>query len=219
MIGREEETAMGFTWIDRNSWKREEYFAHYLSAVPRSYSMTVRLDVTELRRAGRKLYPTMLFALARAVNRQEEFRMSLDSAGRLGVFDEMWPSYTVFHPETETFSNLWTAYVPDYERFCRAYERDIADYGAILRMNAKPHQPPHTFPVSMVPWESFDSFQLHLPNGGSYLTPIFTMGRIRLEGGRQMLPLAVQVHHAVCDGYHVCRLIGDVRAFLEGKED
>ena len=29
-----------------------------------------------------------------------------------------------------------------------------------------------------------------------------------------LLPLAAQVHHAVCDGFHLCRLIGEVRAWL-----
>ena len=33
--------------------------------------------------------------------------------------------------------------------------------------------------------------------------PIFTMGKYFERDGRRMLPLSIQVHHAVCDGYHV----------------
>ena len=63
-----------FQLIDRSTWKREEYFNHYFSDVPCTYSMTVRLDITELRVKRVSLYPTMLYLIACVVNRHEEFR-------------------------------------------------------------------------------------------------------------------------------------------------
>ena len=36
-------------------------------------------------------------------------------------------------------------------------------------------------------------------------------------GERVLLPLAVQVHHAVCDGFHLSRLIADVEALIAGE--
>ena len=41
------------------------------------------------------------------------------------------------------------------------------------------------------------------------------MGKYYEEGGGIWLPLAVQVHHAVCDGFHVCRFINDLQAKLD----
>ena len=35
------------------------------------------------------------------------------------------------------------------------------------------------------------------------MLPIFTMGKIFEMSGKSLLPLSIQVHHAVCDGYHV----------------
>ena len=29
------------------------------------------------------------------------------------------------------------------------------------------------------------------------------MGKYEEQNGRRLLPLSIQVHHAVCDGYHV----------------
>ena len=49
----------------------------------------------------------------------------------------------------------------------------------------------------------FSSMNLNLYDGADYLSPIFTMGQIFKENGRTRLPLAIQVHHAVCDGYYV----------------
>ena len=103
-----------FQLIDRSTWKRKEYFNHYFSDVPCTYSMTVRLDITELREKRVSLYPTMLYLIACVVNRHEEFRTALDENGEVGVYDYLSPCYTVFHKESETFSNLWTTYSPNY---------------------------------------------------------------------------------------------------------
>lgn len=205
---------MTFRPIDLAVWPRREYFEHYFSAVPCQYSMTVKLDITTLREKELPLYPTMLYALARSVERHEEFRTAFDPEGRLGVYDHLDPCYTVFHKSSETFSCLWTEYQEDYAAFCRAYREDVAAYGSAAGFAGKPGTPPHVFNVSMIPWESFESFHLQLPQGNGYLLPIFTIGRFYEDGGRVWLPLAAQVHHAVCDGFHLCRFIGEVRTWL-----
>ena len=209
---------MTFTPIGRAHWARKEYFDHYFSQVPCTYSAVFQLDITRLRQQGQKLYPTMLYHIAAEVNLHAEFRTALDGAGQLGIYDRMHPCYTIFHKESETFSSLWTEYTPDYEAFCEAYRRDMAQYGGNLGMEAKPGTPENTFPVSMLPWASFEGFNLNLQKGYDYLLPIFTMGRYQETGGKTLLPLAVQVHHAVCDGFHLCRFVNGLQARLDGTQ-
>lgn len=208
---------MTFTPIDRETWPRTEYFDHYFSQVPCTYSAVFQLDITRIRRQGQKLYPTMLYHIAGEVNRWEEFRTALNGAGQLGIYDRLHPCYTVFHPESETFSNLWTEYDPGYETFCAAYRRDMAQYSSHLGLEGKPGTPENTFPVSMLPWASFQGFNLNLQKGYDFLLPIFTMGKFQTENGRTLLPLAVQVHHGVCDGFHLCRFINGLQERLEGS--
>ena len=203
---------MGFQVIDRSRWERESYFQHYYQEVPCSYSLTTVLDITRLREGGARLYPALLYLLTAQVNEQPQFRTAFNQDGVLGIYDEMCPSYTVFHPEREDFSNLWTPWRPDYQTFLAAFQEDQARFGTMPGFSPKSEQPDNVFTVSMVPWISFESFHLNLPKGNDYLLPIFTAGKIRREGERQLLPLAVQVHHAVCDGYHVGR-------FLEGLQE
>lgn len=206
---------MEFKLVDINTWKRKEYFNHYYAAIPCTYSMTVKLDITKVKEAGKKLYPTLLHAISTVVNLHNEFRTAFNSQGELGIYDVMYPCYTVFHKETEMFSNIWTPYFESYDSFVSAYENDLARYGAVEKMEAKPESPPNTFPVSMLPWESFESFNLNLQKGYDYLLPIFTIGKYSQENGRYVLPLTIQVHHAVCDGFHVCRFIAELREILQ----
>ena len=95
-----------------------------------------------------------------------------------------------------------------------AYEDDIRRYGDRLQMDGKPNVPANTFPVSMIPWATFEGFNLNLQKGYCYLTPIFTMGKYYEENGCVTLPLAIQVHHAVCDGFHVCRFINELQELI-----
>ena len=90
---------MTFTKIDRNAWPREEYFNHYFSQLPCTYSGVFKLDITRLRQSGQKLYPAMLYCLSTVVNRHQEFRMALDEAGEPGYYDVVHPPPLHHFPE------------------------------------------------------------------------------------------------------------------------
>lgn len=205
---------MVFKIIDKENWPRKEYFEHYFSNVPCTYSMTTKLDITPIIESKKKLYPAMLYYLTTIVNRHVEFRSTFNNDNELGIYSEMIPSYTIFHKETETFSNLWTAYCPDYQEFYKRYEDDLQQYGDKKGMVGKPNVPDNCFNVSMIPWTSFDGFNLNLQKDYNYLLPIFTMGKYYEENGRILLPLAIQVHHAVCDGFHICRFINELQELI-----
>ena len=79
---------MAFEKIDINGWKRREYFEHYFTNIPCTYSMTVKLDITQIKMKRMKLYPAMLYYLTTIVNRHPEFRTAINQAGELGIYDE-----------------------------------------------------------------------------------------------------------------------------------
>ena len=177
---------------------------HFIDEVRCSYSVSINLDISNLN--GKRLYPTMLWLLTQTVNQMPEFRTSLTDKG-LGYFDEMHPAYTIFNQERKTFSGIWTEYQPDYLSFLCSYEKDVGEYSSTTQYEPKPGRPANSFDVSMVPWFSFTAFNINVFGDGKYLLPIFTMGKVFEENEKTMLPLAIQVHHAVCDGYHVGKFI------------
>ena len=201
--------------IDLEAWPRRAVFEHYAQEVPCTYSLCRDLDITNLRQRQLRLYPTLLYLLTEQVNRYAEFRTATDRAGHLGVYDDLHPSYTVFHRETETFSNLWTVFDRDYQTFCGRYDEDLRRYGRLEGFAPKPDMPENTFPVSMIPWTDFTSFHLHLDKGSGYFLPIFTMGRFSMVDGRWRMPLAMQVHHAVCDGFHAARFLNGLQERID----
>lgn len=208
---------MNFKIIDKENWNRKEHFEHYFSEIPCTYSITAKLDITKIKNSNKKLYQTMLYFITKIVNKHSEFRTSFDDNGNLGVFDEMSPSYTIFHKDTETFSIIWTKYSDNYDVFCKSYQKDMDMYGSVKSFIAKKDMPSNSFSVSMVPWTSFDGFNLNLQKGYKYLLPIFTIGKYYEENGKYIIPLAIQAHHAVCDGFHVCRFINELQEVIDER--
>lgn len=209
---------MEFQKIDLDTWPRRDTFWHFLREVPCTYSMTVEVDVTKLRREARTrgigLFPVLLYGLSRQVNRQDAFRMDFDEAGNVGVYSWCSPCYTVFHPETEGFTAVWTEYDPDFSTFYQNYLRDMGRYRHDFQ-SGKPAAPRNLFSVSCIPWTGFTGFHLNLQKGYTHLLPIFTIGKAFREGDVDKVPLAIQVHHGVCDGFHAARFANELQMWAE----
>lgn len=205
---------MKFKVIDKENWERKEYFDYYYSNVPCTYTMTVKLNITKIREAEQKLYPTLLHSITKIVNKHDEFKTSFNSNNQLGVFDYMFPHYTIFHKDSETFSNIWTEYTEDYDVFYELYKRDMRDFGTIKKREAKPDLPANCFNILAIPWIVFESFNLNLQNNRDNLLPVFIMGKYYEEDGNLILPLSIQVHHGLCDGFHLCRFVNELQYII-----
>lgn len=195
-------------------WSRRETYLHYRQRNPCSYSVTQTVDVTALKRAGVPFAPALIHAICRVVNRLPALRMA-EQGGEVGYWEEVWPAHTVFHPETETFSVLWTEYHPDFAVFLQRYGADLAEFGDQPAFFPKGPPPAHGLNISIAPWLDFTAFNLDF--GREYLLPVFTAGRYRESGGRVLLPLAVQANHAACDGWHVAQFFAGLGEEIDGQ--
>lgn len=208
---------MKFNIIDTTTWNRKEHFEHYMNNVRCTYSIVVNIDITLLRRMlkknGLKDYIAQIYILSRAVNEFPEFRMSLDSKGRIGYWDMANPLYTVLNKEKETFSSIWTNYVGSFELFYNNCKNDV-DMFCDGSFSPKHGCPENIFTISSTPWIDFTSFNINVFSDRTYLAPIFTIGKYIEDNGKTMMPLAIQVHHAACDGLHVGKFIENVRSLI-----
>lgn len=202
-----------FNKIDFESWNRKEHYMLYINELPCTYSMTVNVDISDLIKVIKinslKFYPVIIYGITKIINKHREFKMSLNEEGELGYYDKINPNYTIFHKNEETFSSIWTEYNEDFNVFLQNYLADMDKYSNDLRMSPK-EGIANQFNFSSIPWTSFTGFNLNLQKGYNYLAPIITIGKYYKENEKILLPLAIQVNHAVCDGFHVARLINEL---------
>lgn len=209
--------------INLASWSRREHFEHYRHRRPTYYAITVELDVTELNarlfELGRKTYPAHIWALANVVNKHEEFRMTLDGQGNPAIWDVADPSFTVFNSRRETFANVWAPFTWDFQNFYERTAALIAEYRGATTPFPQGFPPPsNVFDISSLPWTSFTSFTLHVENGWEHFSPVFTLGRYSSRGHRQVMPVALQIHHSAADGFHTSRLLNDLRELIAAPD-
>lgn len=203
-----------YTSVDLSRWARKEHFEVFQSFAECTINQTVLIDITallkQIKERGWKFYPTIIFLLAKVVNRHAEFRMAMKNDKPI-VWNEVYPSYTIFHNETETFSSLWSHYDGNIQHFQNLYSEDVARYGNNLAYWPKGESPENVFFVSAIPWVTFTSFNMNVAHMRNFFTPMFTFGKYEEQDGKVVLPLAVQVHHAVCDGFHVARMFNEMQ--------
>lgn len=207
---------MNYKIIDLESYQRKEYFMHYTKDIPCTYSVTCKIDVTNIKHKELRFYPACIFAITSTVNMYEEFKTAYNSNNELVVYNDMVPCYTVFNSEIETFFNLWTIFNNNIDEFIKSYNEDIIKYKNSKVMNPKENMPENIFPISALPLLHFEGFNLNLLKGYNYLLPIFTIGKYENINGRYIMPLSVQVHHGVCDGFHVSRFITTLQEIING---
>ncbi|MCD7935453.1 MAG: type A chloramphenicol O-acetyltransferase, partial [Tannerellaceae bacterium] len=206
---------MSFNLINIEEWDRRDYYRHYMQEVCCTYSLTTNIEITGLRAAvkqmGIKIYPVQIYMIATIVNRYKEFRMNTNPDGELGYWDELNPSYTIFNKSSETFSSIWTLYNRMFPLFYSECLKDMDTYSQATCLQPKPNEPVNSFNLSCLPWVNFTGFNINVFTDGCYLPPIFTLGKFVEQDDKVFMPLSIQVHHAVCDGFHVGRFINSLQ--------
>ncbi len=209
---------MTFNKINVDSWSRKEIYSTYLHDIPCNYSMTVNVNITKLLTQVKtqkvKFFPSILYVISCIVNRHKEFRMDLNEHGEVGYYTSSNPYFTIFHEKQENFTNVWTEYSNNFNTFLENYSHDMHIYQHD-HLISKPLRDTNIFHVSVIPWTTFTGFNLNLQKGYTYFPPIFTLGKYYTENEKVLLPLSIQVHHAVCDGFHLARFVNELQSFMD----
>ncbi|EOE7172314.1 CatA-like O-acetyltransferase [Clostridioides difficile] len=76
------------------------------------------------------------------------------------------------------------------------------------------NQPLNFFDVSCLPWVKYNHFDVHVFDEGKFLAPVITWGKYELERERYIMPLTMNIHHAVADGFHLSRFFNEVQELI-----
>ncbi|CAM3316496.1 hypothetical protein DESA109040_07895 [Deinococcus saxicola] len=205
--------------VDLTTWPRRQIYQHFRQN-PCTFNVTVSVDVMAFRSRVKELnlpfVPALIYSICTVVNRLPALRMGLIDRGQPGVWDSVLPLYTVFHPETETFSALWTELGSSFDGFLDNHRADAQNFGSSQDYLPRPNTPPNALNISVAPWLGFSAFGLNIHNGADYLLPVFTVGQYQESAGRLLMPVAVRANHAACDGFHIAQFYQELQRELDG---
>ena len=201
---------MNYRKIDLKTWERLEHFEAFMLSGT-SFSLTTKIDVThfykKIKQKQLKFYPMFIHQTTMVVNSFENFRLGYNEKNELVLWDNVEPNYTINSKVSENFISVWTPWIKSTTNFQQSYLKTLTSCETSFKMTPQNDMPMNIFVISMLPWTSFDGFNLNINNNDKFITPIITAGKIINENEQLLLPLAIQVHHASCDGYHVGRFL------------
>jgi chloramphenicol O-acetyltransferase type A len=203
-------------YLNLASWARRDVFEFFRDFDKPYFNICTRLDVTNLLallRLRSKVSVSLAyhyFAL-RMANEIEPFRYRLRE-GKVLVHDVIHGGTTVLMPG-EKFTLAYFNYDKDFGKFvseaASAVEEVRSGDGAFLPRgdDARVH-------FTTLPWVSFTSFS-HARNWGREdSVPKIAFGKFTREDQRMLLPISVEVHHALMDGLHVGRYLTQLEEAL-----
>lgn len=204
---------MAFNLINMNTWDRKDCFNHFFNNAKCTYSITVNIDITNLynyiRTNKLRFYPTFTWVVSKAINNHQEFKMGFDEEGRLGFFDEIGPSYSVLNDKTKVMSDLYTSFNNVFSNFYEDMVNALNSYKKNTNFTTQFQN--NFFIVSCLPWFNYTSFNVNNEGSTPFLFPMVTWGKFFEEGNKVIIPVTIQVHHAVADGYHCSLFYSDVK--------
>jgi chloramphenicol O-acetyltransferase type A len=197
---------MYYKIIDMNSYYRKDIFNHFSADCKCSFAVTARVDVTDLKEfsksTGTSFYLNFLYVLSKTLNSREDYRFYWDYQTRqMRLYDRINPRQYVFHEDTETITVVYSEYYDDYKTFYNAAKADLEKGKSTREYGLDDAAHPNWFDASSLPWLSFDSMTVELPDGYLYFNPIVNWGKFREENGRLMMPVAIRLNHASADGF------------------
>lgn len=207
--------------IPLDTWPRRAALSHFSRMAQPAFSVTVPVDVTGLReraaRHGATPWLAYHHAALEAANAIDGMRQSLTGGGT-GVreFAAIHASTTVLRDDG-SFGFLTLPRDPDLAAFAARAKPGIervrrasgdlfaADDPGDVREETLVH-------MTALPWLAFTAFTHARGQGDD--RPKIAFGRFTESGGRLLMPVAVDVHHALCDGVHVGRFFEQFQARL-----
>jgi chloramphenicol O-acetyltransferase type A len=201
------------TTLDLASWPRRSAYELFRHFDKPWFSVCVRVDVTALKPAlaqlgGGRFSLACHHAALREAQRVRAFRLRFDGPG-VQELAQVRGSTTVARPDG-SFGFATLLYDTDFIRFAEqgaAAMRAAGEGHTPLLMETEEHSFIH---FTTLPWLHFTSFT-HAREQAHADIPKLAFGRVLEEGGRQWMPLALEVHHALMDG-------ADVGDFVQGFE-
>lgn len=216
---------MSYKKIDLNTWDRRCYYELFMN--PKNgmrcrVGMTANVDITNLiytiKKKGLRCYPAFTYLVSRVINGHDCFKYA-HFKGDLVLWDNLHVRYPMFNEKSKTVTSIWLEYNENFKMFYAKALQDIEKYSGIQSVYAKGNFPPNFYDITSIPWVSFTDFEIDVYGvDGSWLWPSVVIGKFFHQGDKVIMPVALKVHHATCDGYHMGLFYNELQHLAENFE-
>jgi len=203
--------------LDVANWNRKEHFLFFKTFDQPYYGVTVTFDCTrayqQAKTLGVTFYSYYLHKILIAVNETENLKYRIEGDD-VYVCDQVDASSTILRDDhTFGFSHIRfkTNILDFHQEVLREIERVKQTSGLFTT-----GQLSDVIHFSALPWVNFTSISEAFNKSAGDSCPKISVGKMTDVDGRKQMPFAIQVHHALVDGYHVGLFLDKLQLLLNG---
>ena len=206
-------------YLDLDKLKRKDLFNFYRKLDYPHFSVCAEVDLAKAyewaRAKDRSVFTTILYITSWAANSIPEMRQRIRD-NEIVEHDYVHPSFTVLNREN-VFGFCEVTFSKDAPGFFRQTRERIEQARQEPVLLDSPGRDDYLY-VSSMPWTRFTSVSHPIHMSPPDSVPRITWGKYQLDNGKMALPLSIQAHHALADGYHAGRFFELVQEAMDRPE-
>lgn len=104
-----------------------------------------------------------------------------------------------------------------YLEFDKQYKNITTKYADSNAIVPQMDLPPNVFNISCIPWMHFEHFSSNSKTQENQITKMITFGKYEEINSKLMMPITMQISHAIADGYHVSMFFENLQDEMNQK--
>ena len=193
-----------YTIIDQDNWSRKKTFDYFSQFELPFFNVTANVEVDALKSFCNKnnfsFFLASLFFAMKAANDIAEFKMRI--RGEEIIQHENVRVGSTIQYEDHSFGFCYFPHLESIAEF-NTEGKTLLDKALVDKSFAPKDGSDDLLHFSVVPWLHFKGFQHARRIGQQDSIPKIVFGKYQKEGKSLLMPVNVELHHALADGYHV----------------
>jgi len=203
--------------IDTENWNRKEHFEFFSKMASPFFGIVTEVDCTKAYKTAKEqnysFFAYYLHKSMAAINAVEELKYR--------IVDQHVVSFPTIHAgatigrEDGTFGFIFVHFTNDFDTFNAELQKEIQSVknATGLRLNGDDRKK-DLIRHSTIPWTSFTGL-LHPTNFDSTESvPKITFGKFHVRDGQKYLPISIEAHHGLVDGFHLAKYLAEFQKQL-----
>lgn len=204
--------------IDTEKWNRKEHFEFFSKMASPYFGIVTEVDCTtaydKAKEKERSFFAFYLHKSMAAINSVEELKLRIVDH-QVILFDKIHAGCTIGRADG-TFGFAFVNFSDDFETFNNELQDEIraVNNSHGLRLNNDDIKK-DLIRHSTLPWTSFTGLLHPTDFDRTESVPKVTFGKFSIREGRKYLPVSIEAHHGLADGFHLAKYLNEFQKLLD----
>lgn len=204
--------------IDTEKWNRKEHYEFFSKMASPYFGIVTEVDCTtaykKAKEKERSFFACYLHKSMAAINSVEELKLRIVDH-EVVLFDNVHAGCTIGRADG-TFGFAFVSFSDDFETFNNELQEEIraVQNSNGLRLNNDDIKK-DLIRHSTLPWTSFTGLLHPTDFDRTESVPKVTFGKFNIREGRKYLPVSIEAHHGLADGFHLAKYLNEFQKLLD----